>query len=183
VRAGIARTPQRTVLFDRMSPLVQAAVGAHAAHRVSFGAVRHLLVTPSARRRQAAIARQGRDALDAVGLVPLAGVDPATLTTRQQRLLQVARIAATGADVLLLDEPSAGVGVGDKQLGEVIRDLARNGAAVCVVEHDMRLVAAVADRVTVLDAGRVLATGPPESVRQDPAVRRAYLGDDVAEPA
>ena len=79
--------------------------------------------------------------------------------------------------MLLLDEPAAGMTAAERlRLAEVLRGLAGNGRAVLLVEHDMRLVAAVADRVTVLDRGRVLAVGRPEQVRADPAVRRAYLG-------
>ncbi len=79
--------------------------------------------------------------------------------------------------MLLLDEPAAGMSAAERsRLAGVLRALAGNGVAVLLVEHDMRLVGAVADRVTVLDQGRVLAVGTPEQVRRDPAVRRAYLG-------
>jgi branched-chain amino acid transport system permease protein len=101
----------------------------------------------------------------------------AHLGVGEQRLLQVARAVATGARTLLLDEPAAGTTDAERRrLATVVRTLAGSGAAVCVVEHDMRFVIEVADRVTVLDAGTVIATGTPDEVRHAPAVRRAYLG-------
>jgi ABC-type branched-subunit amino acid transport system ATPase component len=104
----------------------------------------------------------------------------ATLDTAEQRLLQIARAAATGAPALLLDEPAAGMSDEQRRrLGDVLRQLAASGRGVMLVEHDMRLVGRVADRVTVLAEGRVLASGSPERIRADPAVRRAYLGDPV----
>ena len=116
-------------------------------------------------------------ALRRTGLTHVADADPATLTVGEQRLLQVARAVATGASVLLLDEPAAGTTAGERaRLVEVLRGLAGAGLAVLLVEHDMRLVGAVADRVTVLSAGRRLASGRPAQVRADPAVQRAYLG-------
>jgi branched-chain amino acid transport system permease protein len=99
------------------------------------------------------------------------------LTVGEQRLLQIARALATGARVLLLDEPAAGMSADERaRLRHVLRRLAGNGLAVLLVEHDMRLVNAVADRVTVLDAGQVIASGRPNEVRTSPAVQRAYLG-------
>jgi ABC-type branched-subunit amino acid transport system ATPase component len=116
-------------------------------------------------------------ALRSTGLSGVAGRDPRALTVGEQRLLQVARVVATGAQVLLLDEPAAGMTAAERALlAQVLRRLAGNGSAVLLVEHDMRLVGEVADRVTVLDRGRVLAVGRPEQVREDPAVRAAYLG-------
>ena len=118
-----------------------------------------------------------RRALEDVGLGHVVGADPGRLTSGDQRLLQVARAVATGARVLLLDEPAAGMTADERtRLALVLRRLAGNGSAVLLVEHDMRLVGEVADEVTVLDQGQVLATGSPEQVRADPAVRRAYLG-------
>jgi branched-chain amino acid transport system permease protein len=86
--------------------------------------------------------------------------------------------------VLLVDEPAAGMTTAERaRLAVVLRRLAAAGRAVVLVEHDMRLVGEVADRVTVLDAGRVLATGTPDEVRADPEVRRAYLGAGLPEAA
>ncbi len=181
VLAGVVRTPQPTVVPPRIDPERQVGVGARGGSRSSQQVLRHLLATPSSRlaerRRKGVVAA----ALSATGLAHVSGVDPSRLTVGEQRLLQVARAVATGARVLLLDEPAAGM-TGDerRQLRAVLRGLAGNGAAVLLVEHDMRLVGQVADQVTVLDAGRVLATGRPDQVRADPAVRRAYLGAVVA---
>jgi ABC-type branched-subunit amino acid transport system ATPase component len=117
-------------------------------------------------------------ALRETRLTPVAGVAPVALTVGEQRLLQIARALATGAGVLLLDEPAAGMTADERgRLRHVLRRLAGNGLALLLVEHDMRLVNDVADRVTVLDAGRVIASGRPDSVRDDPAVRAAYLGE------
>ena len=174
VQSGVARTPQRTVVLPRSTPEQQTAVGVP---RQRGAVLRHLLVTPGSRQADATRSRVVRAALDATGLGTAARKDPRSLTVGEQRLLQVARAVATGAQVLLLDEPAAGMTRQERlRLQQVIRHLVGNGAAVLLVEHDMRLVGAVADRVTVLDQGRVLAVGAPEQVRADPAVRRAYLG-------
>jgi ABC-type branched-subunit amino acid transport system ATPase component len=181
VRVGVVRTPQHTVVMPRLAADRQVAVGARGGVRPPFAVLRHLLATPGSRRspQRRVVAR----ALEDVGLGHVLGADPQRLTAGDQRLLQVARAVATGAQVLLLDEPAAGMTADERaRLGAVLRRLAGNGAAVLLVEHDMRLVGAVADRVTVLDAGRVLATGTPEQVRADPAVRRAYLGTGPAVP-
>jgi branched-chain amino acid transport system permease protein len=177
VLAGVARTPQRTVVLARLPPTRQVAIGARGGARPPAAVLRHLLATPASRIITATRARSVAAALDVTGLSQVAGSDPEQLTVGQQRLLQIARVVATGAPVLLLDEPAAGMTAAERsRLAEVLRDLVGNGRAVLLVEHDMRLVSAVADRVTVLDRGRVLAVGPPERVRTDPAVRRAYLG-------
>lgn len=176
VRAGVVRTPQQTVVMSRLAADGQVAVGARGGRRgPALPVLRHLLATPSSRTPDGQ--EQVDRALELTGLRHVAGCDPQRLTTGDQRLLQVARAVATGARVLLLDEPAAGMSADERErLGDVLRRLAGNGAAVLLVEHDMRLVGQVADRVTVLDAGTVLATGTPDEVRADPAVRRAYLG-------
>jgi len=181
VHAGVVRTLQRTVALGELNAATQTAVGARARERLPFVGVRELLGTPlgriTGRRRGAAVAA----ALDAVGLVERAGVVTARLDSAQQRLLQVARAVATGAPALLLDEPAAGMSAPQRrQLVSVLRGLAGRGHGVLLVEHDMTLVARVADRVTVVAEGRVIATGPPEVIRRDPAVARAYLGVDPA---
>jgi ABC-type branched-subunit amino acid transport system ATPase component len=139
--------------------------------------LRHLLVTPSARVASERAAKTVEAALRETRLSAIARLDPTELTVGEQRLLQVARALATGARVLLLDEPAAGMSADERaRLRHVLRRLAGNRIAVLVVEHDMRLVNAVADYVTVLDAGQVIAEGRPDEVRADPAVQRAYLG-------
>ncbi len=91
--------------------------------------------------------------------------------------MQIARAAATGARVLLLDEPAAGMRPDERAtLARVLRRLADDGRAVLVVEHDLRLIASTADVVTVLDEGRVIASGTPDAVVADDAVRAVYLG-------
>ncbi|MCW2680610.1 MAG: hypothetical protein JWM62_2011 [Frankiales bacterium] len=174
VLAGVARTPQRTVVLPRSTPEQQTAIGVP---RQRGTVVRHLLATPSSRDATSRRRRLVQAALRHAGVAHVAHQDPRSLTVGEQRLLQVARVVATGAQVLLLDEPAAGMTAAERtRLAQVLRALARNGSAVLLVEHDMRLVSTVADRVTVLDQGRVIAGGTAEQVRADPAVRRAYLG-------
>ena len=180
VLAGVVRTPQHTAVMPHLRADRQVAVGARGGTRVPFQVLRHLVATPSTRAR--AEDRAVEDAMQLTGLSHLVGADPSRLTVGEQRLLQVARAVATGARVLLLDEPAAGMTTGERaRLVQVLQGLAAKGYAVLLVEHDMRLVGEVADRVTVLDAGRVLVTGPPGQVRADPAVHRAYLGADLEE--
>ena len=171
VRAGVARTFQDTVLFPELTVAQNVTVGARAVARP--GVWRVLLGTPSARRERRLVrAQAAASAGDLDG-----AARPAELAYGDQRLLQVHRAAATNATVLLLDEPAAGMSAAETaRLARVLRELAGNGRAVLVVEHNVRFVSAVADRVTVLAAGRVLAEGTPDEVRADPAVREAYLG-------
>jgi len=176
-RAGVVRTFQRTALLSGVPARREPAVGAVGLSRRLAG-VRALLWTPSAAADRAVRARSVDAALRLTGLPDLdADTQGQALPTRSQRLLQLGRAAATGAIVLLLDEPAAGAGGDDRELlARVVRDLAADGRGVLLVEHDLRLVAAAADRVTVLAEGRVLATGTLAQLRSDPAVQRAYLG-------
>lgn len=180
VRAGVVRTTQHTDVLDRVATQSQVAVGARV-RSVPFAVLRHLLATPTSRARQEE--RIAREALVETGLEHLLGADPERLAGGDQRMLQLARAVATGARVLLVDEPAAGMTAQERvRLAAVLRRLAGTGLAVLLVEHDMRLVGEVADHVTVLDVGRVLASGPVDVVRADPAVRRAYLGAGPSEP-
>ncbi|MFL6240377.1 MAG: ATP-binding cassette domain-containing protein [Actinomycetes bacterium] len=179
VSARAVRTPQQTVLLAGLTPLAQAAVGARADGRTRLPGLRHLVATPSSSAYAEQLTNKAAGALAAVGLLAKAEDDAAQLGAGDQRLLQVARAVATGARVLLLDEPAAGMTPTERSgLATAIRTWSGNGTAVCLVEHDMRFVNDVADRVTVLAAGRVLTSGDPSSVRRDARVRRAYLGDD-----
>jgi len=175
VAAGVVRTPQRTYVPGDLRPHVQASIGASRASSQRLLGLRHLLATPTSRPTSTERAARATAALRLVGAPTETVTDGG-----DQRLVQVARAVATGARTLLLDEPAAGLTVDERdRLGAAVRSLAESGAAVCLVEHDMRFVTAVADRVTVLDAGRVLASGSPSEIRADPAVRRVYLGDET----
>jgi branched-chain amino acid transport system permease protein len=176
VRAGVARTFQRTVLLPGLSVADQVAAGARVTE-AGGRALPALLATPNARERHRSAGNEVRSVLEDTGLAAHSHRRPAALTHGQQRTLQVARAVATGARVLLLDEPAAGMTADEVDvLAAEIRRLAGNGVGVLLVEHDIRFVASVADRVTVLAEGRVLATGTPDEVVREPAVRRAYLG-------
>jgi len=176
-RAGVVRTPQQPIVLAGLSPVQQVALGVRGGASWPQAVLRQLAATPRSRLQTAQLRATATGVLTALGLSQLADLDPARLTTGERQLLQVARVVATGAPVLLFDEPAAGMTAAERgQLRRVLRGLAEDGAAVLIVEHDLRLVAAVADRITVLNAGRVLASGEAAAVRADPAVREALLG-------
>ena len=178
-RAGIARTFQQVRLFRGMSALENVMVGRHARTRGGFAAA---LVRPPFRPRgqEADTRRRAREMLELVGLGARAGTWAGDLTLVEQRRLEVARALASEPRVLLLDEPAGGMTpVEVEDLNQFIRKIRESGVTVVLVEHHMRLVMRVSDVVTVLDAGRVIASGPPDRVRRDPRVIAAYLGRDA----
>jgi len=180
VRVGVVRTPQRTSVL-RTTAMRQVAIGRRGGSRPRYAVLRHLLATPNAARAERSSEHVVHAALDCTDLLAAAEVDATTLTVAEQRRVQIARAVATGAEVLLLDEPAAGMSATERaHFADVVRRLAGNGLAVLLVEHDMRLVSDVADRVTVLAEGHVIATGSPVEVQADPEVRRAYLGTALA---
>ena len=178
VAAGVVRTLQRTALLGDLPAGEQVAIGARVRERVPLLGVRHLAATPRAACVTGARSSVAGDALSVVGLADRHEVPAGHLDGAEQRLLQIARAVATGAPALLLDEPAAGMSPQQRgRLERVLRRLADRGHGVLLVEHDMGLVGRAADRVTVLAAGRVIASGSYADVHTDPAVRRAYLGD------
>ena len=155
----------------------QVEVGSRAREREPLLGWRHLLGTPVARTSAALRAEATDHALGLTGLIDRSTSSPDELDTAEQRLVQIARVLATGARALLVDEPAAGMSQPQRnRLASTLRHIAAEGHGVLLVEHDMQLVGRVADRVTVLAEGRVLATGNVSEVRADPAVARAYLG-------
>lgn len=176
VRQGVARTLQRVVVLPDLDVATQVMIGARAGDIGRQVGLREVLRTPSGRRAQLDRNRRAAAALSVTGLT-----DASRTSTRlggfEQRILQIARTFATGASAVLLDEPAAGMSAAERgALRQVLRDIADSGRAVLLVEHDMGLVRQVADRVTVLADGRVLAHGTAESAISNPAVRHAYLG-------
>jgi len=180
--AGIARTFQQVRLFRGMNALENVMVGRHTRTRGGFGAalVRPLGGRYRERGEEAETRRRARELLELVGLGRRAGTWAGDLTLVEQRRLEVARALASDPRLLLLDEPAGGMTpVEVEDLNQLIRKIRESGVTVVLVEHHVRLVMRVSDVVTVLDAGRVIATGPPDRVRRDPRVIAAYLGREA----
>jgi branched-chain amino acid transport system permease protein len=173
---GIARTLQATAAFRELTALEDVLVG-RAVRRRYGGLVRSALATPNARKEQESSETAALEALALVGLATAADVPTPELTSSQQRLVALAAALATEPQVLLVDEVAAGAG--PEELGlvaDAIDRIRERGVAVLVVEHNMRLVRRVADRVLVLGAGTVLAEGSTAEVASSGVVQRAYLG-------
>ncbi|MDT5029842.1 MAG: branched-chain amino acid transport system ATP-binding protein [Actinoplanes sp.] len=174
-RSGIARTFQNVRLFPEMTALENVMVGADAHHKTSvLGA---LFRGPRHWREE----RTGRDRslqlLRFVGIERRAGEVSRNLSYGEQRRLEIARALATNPTLLCLDEPAAGFNPAEKtDLLALIRRIRDTGVTVLLIEHDMRLVMGVTDRIVVLEFGKKIAEGTPAEVRDNPAVVAAYLG-------
>jgi branched-chain amino acid transport system ATP-binding protein len=170
-RKGLARSFQITSIYPEFSALdnVALAVQAHGGHSFRFW-------KPA--RGEAALREPARRVLDEVGLGERAGVLAANLAHGEQRQLEVAMALATRPRLLLLDEPMAGMGIEESQ--RMVGFLAglKSRHTMILVEHDMDAVFKLADRISVLVYGRLIATGEPEAIRANPEVRAAYLGTD-----
>jgi branched-chain amino acid transport system permease protein len=172
---GVVGTQQATAIFSELTVLQNALVGA-GLRRQHAGPFRTVFRTPKARREESVSEEDALAALDAVGLT-----DPdrpaSELTAHEQRLVMLASALATHPRVLLLDEPAAGASAAElDRLAEILGKLRDNGLALLVIEHNLRFVRTVADRVTVLEAGRRIASGTLAEVAADEAVKTAYLG-------
>jgi len=174
-RAGLATVFQTAKPVGGLDVLGNAMVGCHAWTRKGFAA--GILKPPAQRREEREIREAAREALELVGLGPLARRSATTLGFGELRLLAIARVLAQRPRVLLLDEPVAGLRAREKaRLREVFLDLRERGFTQILVEHDMQFVGSVAQRVLVLDQGTLIADGSPQEIRQDERVVAAYLG-------
>ena len=174
-RCGLSRTFQNLQIFFRMSAIENVMVGRHRHERT--GVFADLLHLPAVGRQNRETRAQAEAALDRVGLAGLAGQSAGSLAYGDLKRLEIARALASEPKVLLLDEPAAGCNpVETAALEGVIRGIAAGGVTVVLVEHDMRLVMNVSDRIHVLANGATLAEGTGAEVRSDPAVIEAYLG-------
>ncbi|MCA1832769.1 MAG: ATP-binding cassette domain-containing protein, partial [Actinobacteria bacterium] len=174
-RAGVVRTLQRTSVFEDLTAVEHVMAGATVG-RSFGGALRTAVATPRNRAESREIRARAEAILGMAGMEADADVPAHQLDAGAQRLLVLCTAYASLPSVMLLDEPSAGMEAGETRLERFLRALADLGVAVLVVEHDFHLVNAVAQEVTVLDAGHVVVRGTPEEVRHDPEVQRAYLG-------
>ena len=173
VKAGLARSYQITSIFKRFSVLENLALAVQARSGSSFSFWRPVAA-------EAALFDEARSLAEQIGLATRIEDTAGNLAHGEQRALEVGLALATRPKLVLLDEPMAGMGPEESQRIIALIGRIRASVTVLLVEHDMDAVFRLADRITVLVNGRVIATGTPEAIRSDPEVRRAYLGDALA---
>ena len=174
---GIARTFQNIRLFSQLSVLDNVKAGLHNHHE--YTTLEGILRLPRFRAMEKEMDKKALELLDVFGLVNHANVTASNLPYGMQRKLEIARAMATGPRLLLLDEPAAGMNPNETaELMETIRLVRdRFDMTILLIEHDMKLVAGICEKLTVLNFGRILCQGETSEVLHDPEVVKAYLGD------
>jgi len=175
---GLSRTFQTVQIFGHMTVLENVMVGRHI--KSGYGLVSAAFRLPRARREERLIRERAFEQLERVGLAGRAADYAANLSFGQQRLLEIARALATEPKLLLLDEPGSGLSHAEKEeLDRLVRAIRADGVTVLLVEHDIRFVMGIADRIVVIEYGQKIAEGTPEQIRNDRLVIAAYLGEEM----
>ena len=176
---GLARTFQNIRLFAGMTALENVMLGRHC--RTTTGLLGAILHGPGTRRQEQETVARSYALLERVGLARYADEVAGNLPYGAQRRLEIARALATAPSLLLLDEPAAGMNPQEtNELDElIVRIRNEDGVAILLIEHDMRLVMNISDRIYVLEYGKSIACGTPAEIRGNPRVIEAYLGEDV----
>ena len=179
---GLVRTFQRTSIFAGCSVTENILTAMHLRGRAGlFGAI---FRTPSTLREEASLQAQVDDILHFVGLQDRASENAGSLAYGEQRLLGLAIALAARPKLLLLDEPAAGLNPSEtERFKELVRRIRDDGVTVLLVEHDMHMVMSISDTVFVLNQGRIIASGPPVSIQNNPDVITAYLGTGLKKRA
>ena len=176
---GVVRTFQKTSVFAGQTALGNVLIGLHRRSRQTALAI--LLGLPSVRREERELADRAREILAFIGLEARAEELGGALPYGEQRLLEVAVALAAEPTLLLLDEPVSGMNASETEsFMALLAKIRARGITILLVEHDMRMVMGVSDRVVVLNQGRIIANGQPSEIRRDPAVIAAYLGEKFA---
>jgi len=174
-RLGLARTFQNIRIFKEMTLIENVIVGMHA--HLGYGVPGWLLSLPGFRQQERKARERAHELLSWVGLDRKAGDIADNLSYGEQRKLELARALATEPKLLLLDEPVAGMNSGEKvELMAGITQITQRGYTIFMIEHDMRFVMGLCERIAVLNFGRIIAEGTPDQIKSDPAVIEAYLG-------
>jgi branched-chain amino acid transport system ATP-binding protein len=181
VRAGVARTFQEPSPVPGLTVLENVLTGLHTQGHA--GTLRAAVRSPALRKEERHLKQAALDLLASVGLADRAGADAGDLSFGELRYLEVIRCLGTGATMLLLDEPAAGMGKTEtERLSALIDEVRRAGRGVLLVDHDMGFIFALCDAITVMNAGRVIADGTPREIESSAAVREAYLGGSADAP-